>query len=758
MKKRFTFMKTLLVAVGLGMGASAWADGSKRVLESENYESATASDWAGPNLTNTLESGDATYGKYVKVLPSGSGNRSAYKTVTFDYTPGSGKTTSAMTAAGYVVEFDMLMSGGNVKDRSESQFIIPTVNPNLATNTTYAGTDYIFSLSQPQRDAATRVTGWMINDLTNATDKTVTLNYSTWYHYKLVVTATSVDYTISHGSTTDATGSKTVTSLPTITGFFGCLGRGSGEIRFDNLEIYDYTEEIVVAAPTFNFVKVSGADRIYTLNNNLGSGTLYYTTSPVDDAPAKGDAAYSSTTDLNKQITYSASGKYHAYVLHTDGTSTSAITTQTVTAGAITLAEPVFKVIGMVKATDGFYYPQVSFSSDNSSKEGTPTATLSVSSPYTFTATGDLTVTASADGYTSSESTFTVSSKYIESNVIDFGALTASDFNASVWTSGTGVPRNYWTERAAAIPADVANRKLTKTSATLGDPDNSAVVEGITITNYNQRVPEFCIGYGMYTPYDAVSGTGNNMNFTVNGAVAEDYVVYNGWNNYGSGTFNTIQAGNATFGLYRYDTMLRTIKVYSPAPANVSVEVSAAGMATYVPAYNLDFSATTLKAYKAKVTEKGVCKLTAVDEVPAGTPVLLIGATESVPVIASAAAVSENDLVAGTGAAVATTDGDYTNMILNVVDEKVGFYFANNKTVAANRAYLHILTTLAPDKADGSRMTMVFGDDTTTGISEKVTVNSEKFATAPVYNLNGQRVAQPTKGLYIVNGKKVVVK
>ena len=27
-----------------------------------------------------------------------------------------------------------------------------------------------------------------------------------------------------------------------------------------------------------------------------------------------------------------------------------------------------------------------------------------------------------------------------------------------------------------------------------------------------------------------------------------------------------------------------------------------------------------------------------------------------------------------------------------------------------------------------------------------------------VYNLAGQRVAQPTKGLYIVNGKKVIIK
>lgn len=26
------------------------------------------------------------------------------------------------------------------------------------------------------------------------------------------------------------------------------------------------------------------------------------------------------------------------------------------------------------------------------------------------------------------------------------------------------------------------------------------------------------------------------------------------------------------------------------------------------------------------------------------------------------------------------------------------------------------------------------------------------------YNLNGQRVAQPTKGVYIVNGKKIIIK
>ena len=45
---------------------------------------------------------------------------------------------------------------------------------------------------------------------------------------------------------------------------------------------------------------------------------------------------------------------------------------------------------------------------------------------------------------------------------------------------------------------------------------------------------------------------------------------------------------------------------------------------------------------------------------------------------------------------------------------------------------------------------------TTTGIDM---VKGEGFkANGELYNLNGQRVAQPTKGLYIVNGRKVVIK
>lgn len=187
----------------------------------------------------------------------------------------------------------------------------------------------------------------------------------------------------------------------------------------------------------------------------------------------------------------------------------------------------------------------------------------------------------------------------------------------------------------------------------------------------------------------------------------------------------------------------------------VSVTVTSAGYATYVNNdYDLDFSATTIEAYKVKVSAKGVATLTKVDNVPAGTPVLLYkegGATEDIPVLAGAAAVTENDLVAGTGAAVATIDGDYTNMILNNVDDKVGFYYAAGQTVAANRAYLHIATTLAPEVA-AARMMMVFADEVTGIKSTNVNANVNNV----VYNLGGQRISKAVKGLYIVNGKKVV--
>ena len=74
--------------------------------------------------------------------------------------------------------------------------------------------------------------------------------------------------------------------------------------------------------------------------------------------------------------------------------------------------------------------------------------------------------------------------------------------------------------------------------------------------------------------------------------------------------------------------------------------------------------------------------------------------------------------------------------------------------IAANRAWLETSATTTNSRA----LQIVFGD--VTGMSEELRVKSEEFATAQWYDLNGRKLqAAPTKkGVYILNGKKVVVK
>ena len=86
--------------------------------------------------------------------------------------------------------------------------------------------------------------------------------------------------------------------------------------------------------------------------------------------------------------------------------------------------------------------------------------------------------------------------------------------------------------------------------------------------------------------------------------------------------------------------------------------------------------------------------------------------------------------------------------VLNKDSQGVGFYkLSTGGTIGANKAYL----TYSASARD------FFGFDETTGISEKVIVNSEKFD-GEWYDLGGRRIAQPTKGIYIINGKKIVIK
>ena len=175
---------------------------------------------------------------------------------------------------------------------------------------------------------------------------------------------------------------------------------------------------------------------------------------------------------------------------------------------------------------------------------------------------------------------------------------------------------------------------------------------------------------------------------------------------------------------------------------------------TYVTPKALDFTSVSgLKAYVATAASAGKVTLTEVEAaVPAGTPLMLIGTagTEyTVPVAASAEAPATNMFLAGDG--TTTFDGTTYDYILYSDGQ---FYQIGSGTVATTKAYLHCESD--PTAGATSRgLTISFGDEAS-GISQ--IENGAKATENAVYNLSGQRVNQPTKGLYIVNGKKVLVK
>lgn len=173
------------------------------------------------------------------------------------------------------------------------------------------------------------------------------------------------------------------------------------------------------------------------------------------------------------------------------------------------------------------------------------------------------------------------------------------------------------------------------------------------------------------------------------------------------------------------------------------------GWATYVGGHALDFSGVSgLKAYMVLGHEgTTITKTQVTGTVPAGTGLLLNGVTANIPVVASSSTdVSANLLKRGTGAGVATESGK-TKYVLSHDGTAVKFLkVSESPTVDKGKAYLEFNEVISARSLD-------FDGDVTA--IKNIKVGSEDNV---YYDLQGRRVLYPTKGLYIVNGKKVILK
>ncbi len=142
--------------------------------------------------------------------------------------------------------------------------------------------------------------------------------------------------------------------------------------------------------------------------------------------------------------------------------------------------------------------------------------------------------------------------------------------------------------------------------------------------------------------------------------------------------------------------------------------------------------------------------------VPAATGVLLEGEPGATFTLTGACGeaptITDNELEAVPESThINATDGAYTNFMMSggkfirIADE------SEDVKMPANRAYLPLLSDAV---GNAKSVTLLWG---ATGI-ESLTPSTSPKDEGNIYNLNGQKLSAPQKGINIINGRKVIVK
>lgn len=200
---------------------------------------------------------------------------------------------------------------------------------------------------------------------------------------------------------------------------------------------------------------------------------------------------------------------------------------------------------------------------------------------------------------------------------------------------------------------------------------------------------------------------------------------------------------------------LTSIEVsYLPLTESGSVEIGTDGKATYCATANCIIGDGTVAKYITGTEENG-STLTEVDApiIAAGEGVLLSGEAGSYKVYTHAKLAptkNANNKLVGCSSATTVPAGAY---VMQKQDNCVAFYIVSETasiTCPAGKAYLQAMSTEA--KA------LFFYGDEATGIGA-VEANAEE-TNGDIYTLSGVKVnkANLTKGIYIVNGKKYIVR
>ena len=751
--------KTLLVAGLMSMGSlSAWATTVSLYKQNFNSLDAVPSDWTQASGTLSLVT-DGT-NKYLQEATAGSGSRGAwYK--------GSEMSTAISGYDNWTIEFDArIAEGTTTTNYSQGVWILGS----LLSQSYGAPVSPLAGVRK-----ASNQTTYTVYVNAAATETTVNLTSRTWYHYifsydlttkKLTLTIKSQDQSSTILAATQFDYDYTTATMGNLTGIAFQAGRygtaagnsTNGTTCIDNIEISTEATGDVSVVPSFALKSVDGASRTYTITNNNAAGTLYYTTALAAEQPEIGDAAYSSlayasgsTVDVEVS---DGTGNLYAYAVN--GTATSTVVPQAVNAVALTLATPTV-AFSSATANDGSLSDVVITvtAPSNGTLDGSPVSSLSYTftpsagavvngdftsgQTYTPTQYGVLVITASHAGYTSSTLTIPVSNVYIQNYASrDFTTLTYADDVAGLanwskndedWAGWAGSSTSFYTA------------------------DNVYTIDHITL----RAVVQYAEGWGFARP--GSNETYSRFTNMSKGEIARVKTNSTKGSNASSVSYisylsmvdGTTPQGSFSLG---NTEAVQGMVTYLPA---IHATIAAGGYGTIASAYPLDCANLPdgVKAYKVSELSASAATLEEVTEaVAAGTGLILEGTagTYNIPVAASGTNISTTNKLQAAVTATTLDDGSFYILGIDAKFHKVVEAATEaDRTVPAGKAYL-----LVSDVTSARTLTIEFGDKET-GIS---TVKGEEFMVngSEIYNLQGQRVAQPTKGLYIMNGKKVIIK
>ena len=734
-----TFLKSLLVAAGLFVGASAWADDYYNVIRySQDFEDETTftTGW-------TVASGSAAEQKNIGTTNvihfnqgGGSGNRNNYFTCA---------TASDFFASStdYSFEFDY---GHAVSNQNES------------TTTVYCGDDVLFSIKTPSYGTSTVYDAADTELCAIENDGYAKACPTKLNHFLLTSDASGTFLTITNASGTEVLTSHQLSDgLVNITKIDNWLGRAVSHMAFDNLLLKEHSDVEAVSSPSISITGVSGVSRIVTITSGVSSAgnevTTYYTIDGTD--PTSASTEYTSPVTIDADCTVKA-------VTISSSDNASGITSIEVTTGEVVLNVPTWKKTDYAEGVS-----TVTLSADQSSVFLKPVADiyyridegedLLYSDAITVNDGETLYYYATASGYTNSA----------EGSVVAMAPCDEDELFIESYSSGDN--------KTISVNSD-------EVVTTINTTDYYYMYYGDESTRLSERLVTGSTGISNWLLRPNGLYGGNTQQYAITGVKKGDYVTItiaagtespipstgdgerDDWNSTNSEIKFRVTStmGNFRFKYGRY-AYIKTIRVQGAPVTSVSATISNTGFRTFSSTFDLDLANLPegVKAYfvEAKNIKDNKVTLTEVTEaVEAGTGLLLkgeAGVSYNIPIAESAYPLHDNILVGcPTAVVLDKSTANYASLYVLAGTEKASFYNlksyleadeSNAVSIPAGKAYLDT------SSLETARLEIVFPGEAT-GIAN-VNVNDNENG---YYNLNGQRVAQPVKGLYIVNGKKVI--